>query len=130
MIGTRAFLLELPLLVVPLLMLSAVAAVILRSRKIQTNVPSGTFAKVRGLAPLLIMVLLLATGATRLVRQAQHHSVLRGLQADSVDWIQVGATRLDKTGDVGAVVIALRDNQWYKPTGGDGGRAQSVNLLI
>src|SRR5258708_10292876 len=99
MMGARAFLLRWRFPVVPLLMLSAVAAVILRSKKTQTNAPSGILAKVRGLAPLLIMVLALATGVSRLVRQVQCHSALQNLPADSLDWIQLGATRLDKPSD-------------------------------
>jgi len=128
MIGVLAFLLQLPLVVVPVLILLGVLVLVLRSKKTQTSVTNRT--KVTTGVVVTILVLLAATGGFRLAQQIQYHSVIRKLSADSVDSIQVGEARLSNAADVRAVVLALHEDQWYEPLAGDGGRAQALELLI
>ncbi len=130
MIGTRAFLLQLPLLVLPLIALLGLAALMVRSRRRQLTVPTRTGAKVRGAAAVLILVILAISGGFRLARQMQYHSALRDLQTDSIDWMQVGNARLEKESDLITVAGLLQNSEWYEPTAGDGGRGRAVDLII
>lgn len=128
MIGARGFLLQLPLLVIPLLILSGIAAVIIRSKKAQSSTTRRN--KVTGMVAVVIFLLLAASGGVRLGRQVQYHSVIRKLSADSIDSIQVGDVRLSNAPDLRAVVLTLQQDQWYEPLAGDGGRAQSLDMII
>jgi hypothetical protein len=132
MIGTRAFLIQLPPLLIPIFALFAIVAVILRSRRrfAEDKTANRSKRKLAGVAALAIFVLMGADSAYRLVRQVQYHSKLENLRPESVRAIKVGNVQLDKVDDVKAVILALAKGEWYEPTAGDGGRAASVEMII
>lgn len=132
MIGTRAFLMQLLPLLLPIFMLVAVVAVIVRSRRRFSETETVKKPKPRLAAAVAgaIVLLMAANGAYRLLRQVQYHATLENLRADSIRAIKIGTVQLDKSDEVKAVISALNEDRWYEPTAGDGGRAASVEMVI
>jgi hypothetical protein len=110
----------------------AIVAVVFRSKKRTTEASqvSASKTRVRGAIAIIILALGVVNGALRLSRQMQNRSALHNLAADSVEYIQIGGTRLEKASDVNSVVDAISNSQWYVHTAGDGGWAQAVSLVI
>jgi len=132
MIGARAFLIDMAPLIIWLVIWLAIVAVVLRAKKRGPDTLQASTAKMRlrGTIAIIVLVVGLVAGPVRHFRQMQNWSTLHNLAADSVDFIQVGATRLAKASDAKALVDALRSCQWYVPTAGDGGWAQAVSLVV
>jgi hypothetical protein len=132
MIGTRAFLLNLGFPLVWLLMLSAIAAIIVRKTRprIEAKQVGTNKERIRGAAVICLIVLGTAHSLFWITRHFQYRSALRQITAASVDLVQVGGVTVQKPTDVESVIGALRDCDWYMPTAGDGGRARPINVVI
>jgi hypothetical protein len=132
MIGTRAFISDMALPLIWLVISLAVLALIFRPKKVVADRPhtSTMNMKVRGAIAIVVVSLGLVAGAFRLSRQVQNRATLHNLTPTSVDFIQIGNARLEKTSDVNAVVNAFHDSRWYVHTAGDGGWARTVDIEI
>lgn len=132
MIGTRAFLSDMALPLIWLVISVAVAALIFRSKKVVMDSSHAGTAnmKIRGAVAVVIVTLGLLAGALRLFRQLQNRATLHSLTPASVDFIEVGDARLQQGSDVNEVVGELRSSRWYVHTAGDGGWAQTVDLVV
>jgi hypothetical protein len=132
MIGARAFLLDMAFPFIWVLIALAIVVVVLKSKKGVTEAPQPIPSKtrIRGLIAIIVLALGLLNGAFRLSRQLQNRSALHDLTTESVEFVQVGETKLEAPPEVSSVVDALRDSQWFVHTAGDGGWAQPVNLVI
>lgn len=122
MTGTRAFLLDMGLPVIWLLILLAISAVIVRSKRRETSTVhvSKRRLTVRGAVAMIIVLFGVATSVFWMAKQIQCRSTLHNLTADSVASISIGNATLEKQEDLGLVIGALHGAKWYKPIASDG----------